>query len=75
MGHMCGVDDRGHGPLREPEPVTLMSWGFRGVNDPGIAVALHRKPDRLVIEIHAPMDLLNLKGFVQDAGPAAGESP
>jgi len=52
-----------------------MSWGFRGVNDPGIAVALHRKPDRLVIEIHAPMDLLNLNGFVQDAGPAAGESP
>ena len=71
---MRDIEDPGPDPLSEAEPVTLVSWGFRGVNDPGIAIAMHRKPDRLVIEIHAPMDLLNLNTFAQSAGPAAEES-
>ena len=43
--------------------------GFQGVNDAGLSVAVYREPDRLVIEIHAPMDLLNLDGFTGSAEP------
>jgi hypothetical protein len=52
------------------EPETVQSWGFRDLHDPGLSVSLHRRPDRLVIEIQAPMSLLNLDVFADDAQEA-----
>src|SRR5260370_4460784 len=43
--------------------------GFQGVNDAGLSVAVYREPDRLVIQNHAPMDLLNLHGLTGSAEP------
>ncbi len=71
---MRNVDGRGYETPREGQPVSLRSWGFRDVDGDGLSVAIYRKPDRLVIEIQAPMALLDLGMFGQDAERADGQS-
>ena len=50
--------------MYEQQPTALASWGFSQL-DEGLSIAIYRKPDRLVIEIHAPMDLLNLDALIE----------
>jgi hypothetical protein len=71
---MRNVAKQGPDPTRGRQPESIKSWGFQGVNDAGLSVAVYREPDRLVIEIHAPMDLFNLDGFTGNAEPGHEES-
>jgi hypothetical protein len=58
----------------EQEPETVLSWGVRDVRDPGISVSMRHSPGRLVIEIQAPMSLLNLGRFAEDPDDTYGGS-
>ena len=49
----------------EQEPETVRSWGHHPVEGDGITVTMYRNPDRLVIEINAPMGLLNLEELTE----------
>lgn len=54
----------------EQQSAIVRSWGHHSVGD-GVSMALYRNPDRLVIEIHAPMDLLDLNDFLKPARTSA----
>ncbi len=69
---MRTVDGQDPGNLGDQRPETVKSWGFRGVGDAGLSVAVYRRPDRLVIEIHAPLDLLDLDGLTDSSEPGPG---
>ncbi len=58
----------------EQEPETVLLWGFRDVHDSGLSMSLYRRPDRLVIEIQAPMGLLNLGNLAENMEDADGGS-
>ena len=56
----------------ERESEAVLSWGVRDVHDPGLSVSMRCVHDRLVIEIRAPMSLLNLGRFAENAEDAHG---
>ncbi len=49
----------------DQQPEIVRSWGHHPVDGDGLTVSIYRNPDRLVIEIHAPMDLLNLEALTK----------
>ncbi len=57
--------------MAEPDR-QVMAWGCRDLS--GLAVDIYRRenPDRLVIEIHAPLDQLDLEVL---AAPASRQPP